>query len=413
MIQTHMIEQLVKRIEEQSENLHTEEATKHALVLPFLNAMGYDVFDPSEVVPEYTADFFMKNGEKVDYAIMRGELPAILIECKKVGTPLDVNKASQLGRYFNATDARIGVLTDGVIYMFFSDLEQENRMDTVPFLTVDLTDENGINYRNLRHFAKTTFDPDEACEAAANMRYIDGMQQFLEEAYNDPPEEFVRMMAKHVYNGAITTPRRQKFTHLAKVAFQGFINDRVSGTLKKASDIAANLANEDQQQDEPVEIQDLEMSDQDLETPKGIITTTEEIESYEIIKTIIEEVVDPSRIFIRDTKSYCGILLDNNNRKPICRLFFNSISAKHIRIMSNDADETGRLTDTRYEIKDVNDIADYETELKQAVQQYLQDTDPPAQDRLPIIHDDHKSAAHDLENQADSHQQFANPTYDN
>ena len=369
MIQTQMMEQLVQRIKEQSENLQTEEATKHALILPFLNAMGYDVFDPEEVVPEFTADFFLKNGEKVDYAIMREGKPAILIECKKMGASLDLNHASQLGRYFNATDARIGVLTDGVKYLFFSDLEQENRMDTSPFLTVNLDNENGINYSSLRHFAKATFNANEACEAAANMRYIDGMQAFLEQAYIDPPEEFVRIMAKHVYQGPMTAARRQKFTHLTKVAFQGFINNRVSGTLKKASDIANSLANEDQENLEQ------ENDDQEYEPAgeKGIITTAEEIESYEIIKAIVGDIVDPERIQIRDTKSYCGILLDNNNTKPICRLYLNSGSTKHIRIMSNDTDERGRRTSTRYDINNANDITQYEEELGKAVLQYTED----------------------------------------
>ena len=367
MIQTQMIEQLTQRIREQSDNLQTEEATKHALIMPFLNAMGYDVFDPREVVPEYTADFFMKNGEKVDYAIMREGKPAILIECKKVADDLDITRTSQLGRYFNATDARIGILTNGIRYLFFSDLEQENRMDTTPFLTVNLLDENGVNYSSLRHFAKATFDAEEACEAAANMRYIDGMQSFLEQAYIDPPEELVRLMAKQVYQGPITPMRREKFTHLSKVAFQGFINNRVSGTLRKASDIANSIAQEENQQ---FENEALDQQDQDTDQEKGIITTTEEIEAYEIIRTMLENTINPERIHIRDTRSYCGILLDNTNTKPICRLQLSANSTKHIMVMSNENDERGRRIGTRYNINNVNDIAKYEDELRTAVLQY-------------------------------------------
>ena len=204
MMQTQIIEEIYKRINTQISNLQTEEATKHALVLPFLQAMGYDPFNPEEIVPEYTADFGVKSGEKVDYAIMKDGTPIILIECKKAGSTLDVLHASQLGRYFNVTPARIGILTNGVHYSFFSDLEQENRMDEHPFLQVDLSSQEGINNRNLRHFTKANFETDEAYEIAGNLKYIDVMQNFLENAYTDPPEEFVRMMAKQVYQGALT-----------------------------------------------------------------------------------------------------------------------------------------------------------------------------------------------------------------
>ena len=133
------IRNLSQRAQKLRETLQTEEATKNALVLPFLTALGYDVFDPTEVVPEFTADIGSKKGEKVDYAIIKDNQPIILIECKKAGTNLDNEHASQLFRYFTAVlPARIGILTDGIIYRFFTDLEQPNVMDTKPFFGIGL-----------------------------------------------------------------------------------------------------------------------------------------------------------------------------------------------------------------------------------------------------------------------------------
>ena len=368
MIQTQLMEQLIERIPQLASNLQTEEATKHALVLPFLQAMGYDPFNPGEIAPEYTADFGLKSGEKVDYAILQDGEPIILIECKKYGDPLDASKASQIGRYFNATDARIGILTDGVRYLFYSDLEQENRMDQDPFLSIDRTELDRSDYRSLRYFTKGTFDLKEAIEAAANLKYIDGMQHFLENAYNDPQEQFVRMMAREVYSGLITQQRLEKFTHLTRVAFQGFVNDRVTATLKKASDIASNLAAEDLE-----DSTESSTASPNQEEPgeKSIVTTAEEIEGYEIVQRVLSEVVSPDRLFIRDTASYCSVILDNTNRQAVCRFYFDSATAKHIRIMNGQRSSGGAQLSDRYDISDVNDIADYRNELVAAVRQYF------------------------------------------
>ena len=249
-------------------------------------------------------------------------------------------------------------------------------MDQTPFLQVDLSVLESVNYRNLRHFAKETFDVEEACEAAANLKYIDGMQSFLEAAYVDPPDEFVRMMARHVYHGLITTQRREKFAHLTKVAFQGFVNNRVSNTLKKASDIASNLAQEDMdapEGDVPPEAP--------VEAEKGIVTTAEEVEAYEIVRTLVSDVVDPERLFIRDTKSYCGVLLDDNNRQSVCRFHFNSETRKYVTITTGERDASGTQLSARHDISQVNDIVSLQSDLIAAVHRYLpqpEDAEQPA-----------------------------------
>ena len=206
MVSHSAIQDLSARATSQRENLATEEAAKHALVLPFIQALGYDVFNPTEVTPEFTADYGVRNSEKVDYAIMRDGDPAILIECKKVGDPLDVERASQLARYFVHTPARIAVLTDGIVYKFFSDLDQENTMDLAPFLVVDITKVNVQDIPALGYFTKHSFDLDEARSAATEMKRTAGMKTYLAEIYAQPDEDFIRLLTRQVFSGPLTSP---------------------------------------------------------------------------------------------------------------------------------------------------------------------------------------------------------------
>ena len=131
--------------------IQTEEATKNAMVMPFIQILGYNVFDPLEVTPELVADIGTKKGEKVDYAILRDGLPIILFECKKAGADLHINHASQLFRYFHVTSARFVVLTNGLVYRFFTDLEQPNKMDEKPFFEFNILDFKGGFKHEVQH----------------------------------------------------------------------------------------------------------------------------------------------------------------------------------------------------------------------------------------------------------------------
>ena len=133
------IKQFSKRVEGLKDNLNTEEATKTSLIMPFFALLGYDVFNPEEFVPEFTADVGIKKGEKVDYAILNNGEPVILVEAKWVKEPLDKH-GSQLYRYFGTTSAKIRILTNGIIYRFYTDLEEPNKMDKKPFLEINMLD---------------------------------------------------------------------------------------------------------------------------------------------------------------------------------------------------------------------------------------------------------------------------------
>ncbi|HET6444384.1 MAG TPA: type I restriction endonuclease, partial [candidate division Zixibacteria bacterium] len=220
------IEDLAERIPAQIEYCTTEEATKNALVMPFINLLGYDVFNPAEVVPELTADIGMKKGEKVDYAIMVGGEPVIAFECKKVGTNLNDVHASQLYRYFSALKSvRFGILTDGVEYKIYSDLDALNRMDDRPFFVFDILDYQEREVAELKKFTKSAFDLEEILATASELKYTDAIKRIISNEFDNPSDDFVTFLAKQVYSGRMTQLVREQFIEITQKALRRFLND--------------------------------------------------------------------------------------------------------------------------------------------------------------------------------------------
>jgi predicted type IV restriction endonuclease len=306
--------ELQKRLLEHREVLLTEEAAKTALVMPFLHALGYDVFNPTEVVPEFTADVGTKKGEKVDYAICQQGKVSILIECKPAGVELDLNHAGQLFRYFSVTDARLAVLTNGVIYRFYSDIEKPNRMDDQPFFTFSLEALRPHDVKTLEKFAKASFDIDKIVQEAGNLKLQSLVRSALEREFAEPSDEFVTMMARRVHDGKVTSSVRESFGRLVASSIQALIRDLVTQRLSSALNASTPIDADGEQEDEAGEVH----------------TTEEEVSGFRIIQAIASKLVDPRRIVMRDAKSYCAILLDDNNRKSIARLHFNGITTKYL-----------------------------------------------------------------------------------
>ncbi len=316
------IRNLADRIPSQLEHCQTEEATKNALIMPFINALGYDVFNPTEVVPEFTADVGVKKGEKVDYAIIKDGKPIILFECKWSGADLNKEHASQLHRYFSAVpEVRFGVLTNGVIYRFYSDLDAPNRMDDKPFFELTMIDVQERAVAELKKFTKSTFDLDEILTNASELKYTAAIRKIIAQEFETPSEDFVRFFATQVYSGRMTQAVREQFAEITRKALRRFLNDRISDRLQSAIqdlDQRSVTTPPDEQPEDELE------AEEDIPANKReIVTTEEEIEGFFAVKSILRESIDITRVHIRDTKSYCGILLDDNNRKPICRLQFN------------------------------------------------------------------------------------------
>jgi len=353
------IQELSQRIPKQIDHIQTEEATKSALVMPFIQALGYDVFNPLEVVPELTADVGTKKGEKVDYAIKKDNAVTMLIECKWCGQNLDECHASQLYRYFSVTDARFGILTNGIYYKFFSDIDQPNKMDSKPFFEFDLLSFDEDKVVELKKFSKSAFDLDNILTTASELKYTGTIKKIFAEELANPSPDFVRFFASQAYSGRLTAAVMEQFTKIVKQALSQAIREKVNDRLKSA--LAVDL---DEQ--EPAKESAQRSANRAAQEAAGeeVQTTQEEIDGFNIVRAIGRELVDVSRITMRDRKSYCGILLDDNGRKPICRLHFNT-QQKYIGLISQKEEE-------RIPIDKVDDIFQHGDQIKATIRGYLE-----------------------------------------
>jgi hypothetical protein len=335
------------RVKSHSSTMITEEAVKTAVVLPFLRALGYDVFDPSEVVPEFTADAVGKKGEKVDYAIKIENETRILIECKPISATLEKKHLDQLYRYFSVTNAKFAILTNGRTFNFYTDLEAPNKLDARPFFVFDISDFNAGIVTELRKFEKTNFDVSAILATAERLKYTSGIKKVISSLIEDPSEDFVRLVAGTVYDGRITAQAREMLTGVVRTAFREVIMDSVKNRLSSA------LADTEQV---------IEKIDNPIEDEPEVITTDEEREGYMIVKAIVRDTISPKRVVMRDQKSYCGVLIDNNNRKPLVRLWFNR-SVKYIGLFDGETEE-------RVIIDSLDQIYDHSDRLRTTAKKY-------------------------------------------
>lgn len=351
------LQALAAKIEKQRDKIKTEEATKNAFVMPFISALDYDIFDPSEVIPEYTADHGIKKGEKVDYAIMKNGKPIMLFECKNINSNLDEENISQLYRYFSVTDVRIGVLTNGTIYRFFTDLEEPNKMDTKPFLEIELTKLNDTLISELKKFTKVSFDTVRMISSASELKYSKEIKHILADQLNSPSNDFVTFFASQVYSGRLTQKIREKFTDITKRALNSFINDRINERLKSAL-----TDNDKPTESDKNNLDDLKILDDNSNADRDsrIITTEEELEGFYIVKSMLRETIDIKRVTYRDSITYFAILFDDNNRKTICRLHFNA-SQKYIGLIDENKKEK------KMKISSLDDLYQYADNIKKTV----------------------------------------------
>jgi hypothetical protein len=349
---------LATRIVGTRDVIQTEEATKNAMVMPFIQILGYNVFDPLEVTPELVADIGTKKGEKVDYAILKDGKAIMLFECKKVGADLNINHAGQLFRYFHVTDARFGVLTNGVVYRFFTDLEQKNKMDEKPFFEFNILDFNERDVEELKKFAKAAFDLDTILTTANELKYTRAIQTRLAEWMVHPSEEFVRLVSADLLGAKRFTPVvRDQFTPIVKRAFEQLIGERINERLKGA------MAPEGVSVGDPVPAVALEVRSSE---PAALETSPEEIEGFHMVRAILHGTVAAKRIVMRDAQSYCAILLDDNNRKPICRLRFNNLQKLRIGVFDAQREEV------QYPIDSVEEMFNFADQLRATVAAYDQ-----------------------------------------
>lgn len=346
------IKQFSERVSMLKDTISTEEATKMSLIVPVFQILGYDVFNPLEFCPEYTADVGIKKGEKVDYAILEDGQPNILIECKSCSEQLDKH-SSQLFRYFGTTPAKFGILTNGIVYRFYTDLEESNKMDLVPFLEIDMLSLKESSINEFKKFCKENFDRDKIFSTAEELKYSSLIKGVLAAEFEKPSDEFVRFILTNIYDGQKNQRIIEKFTPVVKKAFSSFVNEivnnKISSALSKDSEEETPATSEVAVTEEPT---------------SKIITTEEELEAFYIIRGLLAGSVPVEDVVHRDTESYFGILYKDNNRKPICRL---NLDRKNKQLFIPDENKKF----TRYVIEDLNDIYKYKDLLTESVKRYL------------------------------------------
>lgn len=344
------ISQLASRVEKMKSQIKTEEATKNALVMPFIQLLGYDVFDPFEVNPEFITDLGIKKGEKVDYAIMKEGEPIIIIECKHHLEKLDPHN-SQLFRYFHVCKAKFSLLTNGIMYRFYTDLNDANKMDEKPFFEFNIAEIKDAQIEELKKFHKSYFDVENISNTASDLKFTNELKALITSELRNPSNVFVKHFASQVYQGKLTEKILSQFTELVKRSSNQVLNDAITNRLKTALGTEEAKSNESE----------VQVTTEPVMTPdNGIITTAEEIEGFFIVKSILRETVDPKRIVHRDAQTYFAILLDDNNRKTICRLYLGN--KKYLVVLDENKKEI------RYEISSVDDLYGHADILSKAIE---------------------------------------------
>jgi hypothetical protein len=349
------IKQFSDRVSKLKDNIYTEEATKNAFIMPFLQVLGYDVFNPLEVVPEFICDIGLKKGEKIDYAIFRDGNPIILVECKHWKQKLDIHDG-QLLRYFHVSKAKFSILTNGLIFRFYTDLAEQNKMDEKPFLEFNIEEIKDGQIEQLKEFHKAYFDVENIYQSASELKYINEIRHLINQEFIEPNDEFVRYFAKQVYPSVMTAKVTEAFRSLVKRTITNIINDTINDRLKSAIS-----KNDSPIQEEPAPGTLTVVNPQERE----IVTTQEEMEGFYIVRSILRPKVPSTRITHRDALSYFAIFLDDNNRKPLCRLYLNSPTKKYIGVFDSEKKET------KIEIKSIDEIYNFGKQLDKTIEIYL------------------------------------------
>lgn len=229
------LRRISENINQQHPMMTDEAATKQVSIRPFIVALGYDIHNLNEVRPEYTADFGTKQSEKVDYGIMRAGKPIILFEAKSATVSLSAGLAGQLFRYYATTEARFGILTNGIQYQFYADLEKRNQMDKQPFLTIDMLnlDERLVN--ELEGFTKANFDAERILSSARKLAIL----PILDKEFRQPSKEFVRYFAKQVNPNRLEESDLEAFRPIFKQAWQEFVEQKIANRLPTVSESEA------------------------------------------------------------------------------------------------------------------------------------------------------------------------------
>ncbi|RJX19846.1 MAG: DNA polymerase III subunit epsilon [Ammonifex sp.] len=307
------IQKLTAQIVERKPHVSNEEMTKQVLIMPFIQALGFDVFNPLEIRPEYMADFGKKKGEKVDYAVFKDGTPVMFIEAKSATESLE-NHDAQLARYFNATlEVRIAILTNGITYKFFSDLNSANMMDPSPFLELDVTNLTLADIEVLANFRKERFETEALVKYAEELIYTSNLNSKLKELFKNPPDDFIRYLIKDFSDTRITSAVIERFRPIVKKSINLALLEIVSqGLFQQEANTAESSPVQSQPEEVPGSTSPEEMTGIPSESAGKVATTEEEQASLAIVKSILEKHgKDASMLGAKDTTAYYAVYKKN------------------------------------------------------------------------------------------------------
>ena len=341
------LQQFAARLSSIKDSIQTEEATKMSMIAPFFNLLGYDIFNPKEFCPEFTADVGIKKGEKVDFAILMDGNPVILIEAKVINKKLEKHD-SQLFRYFSTTSAKFAILTNGVIYKFYTDLAETNKMDKDPFYEFNIFNLSEQDIVEIQKFRKDEFDIEKLTDNASILKSTYYFRQELQSNINSPSDEFVKLFLKDFYKG----PKTQNVIDRYRPILKKSINDYIDELVKKKMTSIVNesgyvVTSSDTAQPAPTDL---------------------ELDILFIVKNMLNDLVEMNDITYKVTESYFAILYKNNVRKWI------------VRVISNDSQITliipnENKKELKFKISTVDDINLYNKEITDVIKRYLSPVD--------------------------------------
>lgn len=363
---------LSSRIANTKNIIQTEEATKNAMVMPFIQILGYNPFDPLEVTPELVADVGTKKGEKVDYAIHKDGKPIIIFECKKAGADLNIGHTSQIFRYFHVTEARFGVLTNGLVYKFFTDLEQPNKMDEKPFFEFNILDFKDRDIEELKKFAKAAYDLNTILTTAVDLKYTRSIQQKLAEWISSPSEGLVRLLSSDLLGSKRFTPAvKDQFTEITKRAFEQLIGEKINERLKsKGAESIKPIAQQNKELKQVVD--EIQVYTEDSHLGKS---SEEVLELYAKFKQAILNLSDdidlvPKKVYLAFKKNKINIACVHPQKKEM--KLWVGVKAGTLndpKKLAKDISNTGHNGTGDYEIniKDDSDLEYIMSLVKQAI----------------------------------------------
>jgi len=341
------LKEFCNRVKAIRTKIKTEEATKTSLIMPFFSLLGYDVFNPLEFVPEYTADVGIKKGEKVDYAIVdKKQNPLILIEAKYCDENLGKH-GGQLFRYFATTSAKFGILTNGIIYQFYTDLEEQNKMDKTPFLTINLLSLKESTIPYIQKFEKASFNVAAVTGKANELRYSDNIRQFLLKQLSAPDDSFIAYVMSDIYKGRKTQRVIEDFRPLVKRAFAQIVNDKAGEKLKSAIDTES--ADETQEKNVAPKPQPVAPA-----LPK-----MDRLEAFFMIKAFLYDSLNGKSLKYTDADKQLEISLDDESGNWLCRIDYET-NLFYINLQSGDKEYIKR------QFRSLSDVYSFKNLLCQA-----------------------------------------------